>query len=43
MERELNNTPVPPEDDPWAVDAQSAFLELLLRDAPAVEYERPLL
>lgn len=43
MERELNDTDVPPEDDPWAAQAQSVFLELLLRDAPSVEYERPLL
>src|SRR5690606_39373062 len=43
MERELNDTDVPPEADPWAAQAQSVFLELLLRDAPSVEYERPLL
>ncbi len=43
MERELNDTDVSPEDDPWAAQAQSVFLELLLRDAPSVEYERPLL
>ncbi|MBR8743831.1 GAF domain-containing protein [Nocardiopsis sp. MG754419] len=44
MERELNTTPESPRGD-GAPDAgqQAFFLELLLRDAPAVEYERPVL
>ncbi|CAL9490399.1 hypothetical protein SUDANB121_03240 [Nocardiopsis dassonvillei] len=41
MERELNTTPS--EDDPAGVAGQAFFLDLLLRDAPAVEYERPVL
>ncbi len=43
MERELNTTPSRPGDDPAGVSGQAFFLDLLLRDAPAVEYERPVL
>ncbi|MEU0489716.1 GAF domain-containing protein [Nocardiopsis sp. NPDC006139] len=43
MERELNTTPSRPGDDPAGVAGQAPFLDLLLRDAPAVEYERPVL
>ena len=39
MERELNTTPAP-QGDPAD---QAFFLDLLLRDAPPVEYERPVL
>lgn len=39
MERELKG---PGAGGPVQDGAQTAFLELLLRDAPAVEYERPL-
>ncbi|GAB2515302.1 helix-turn-helix domain-containing protein [Nocardiopsis aegyptia] len=39
MERELNTIPAP-QGDP---DDQAFFLDLLLRDAPPVEYERPVL
>lgn len=48
MERELNTTTPglpgsPGEDGPTNPDGQAFFLDLLLRDAPAVEYERPVL
>ena len=44
MERELNTTPEPPRGDgPADAGHQAFFLDLLLRDAPAVEYERPVL
>ncbi|MFE1471366.1 helix-turn-helix domain-containing protein [Nocardiopsis dassonvillei] len=48
MERELNTTTsgstgVPADDGAAGADGQALFLDLLLRDAPAVEYERPVL
>ncbi|MEU1902036.1 GAF domain-containing protein [Nocardiopsis dassonvillei] len=48
MERELNTTTsgstgIPADDGAAGADGQALFLELLLRDAPAVEYERPVL
>ncbi|CAL9435784.1 helix-turn-helix domain-containing protein [Nocardiopsis dassonvillei] len=48
MERELNTTTsgstgVPADDGAAGADGQALFLNLLLRDAPAVEYERPVL
>lgn len=44
MERELNTTPEPPRGEgAQGAEDQAFFLELLLRDAPAVEYERPVL
>ncbi|WP_174546838.1 helix-turn-helix domain-containing protein [Nocardiopsis dassonvillei] len=48
MERELNTTTsgstgIPADDGTAGADGQALFLELLLRDAPAVEYERPVL
>ncbi|GAB3746673.1 helix-turn-helix domain-containing protein [Nocardiopsis nanhaiensis] len=44
MEFELNSTPDPHGGDGAAsAGPQAFFLELLLRDAPAVEYERPVL
>ncbi|WP_444962009.1 helix-turn-helix domain-containing protein [Nocardiopsis sp. M1B1] len=41
MERELNTTASGSTGTP--ADGQALFLDLLLRDAPAVEYERPVL
>jgi DNA-binding PucR family transcriptional regulator len=48
MERELNTTTsgsagIPADDGSAGADGQALFLDLLLRDAPAVEYERPVL
>ncbi|GAA1109267.1 helix-turn-helix domain-containing protein [Nocardiopsis metallicus] len=45
MEFELNTTPDPQDTSPErsGAEQQALFLELLLRDAPAVEYERPVL
>ncbi|MFC9090396.1 helix-turn-helix domain-containing protein [Nocardiopsis dassonvillei] len=48
MERELNTTTsgstgTPADDGAAGADGQALFLDLLLRDAPAVEYERPVL
>lgn len=44
MERDLNTTPEPPGGGgTQGAEHQALFLELLLRDAPAVEYERPVL
>ncbi|WP_026129458.1 helix-turn-helix domain-containing protein [Nocardiopsis prasina] len=45
MEFELNTTPDPqgPPPERSGAERQALFLELLLRDAPAVEYERPVL
>lgn len=45
MERELNITTsgTPDMSGPTDPDGQAFFLDLLLRDAPAVEYERPVL
>ncbi|MFE1170535.1 helix-turn-helix domain-containing protein [Nocardiopsis sp. NPDC058789] len=45
MELELNTTPDPQAGsrERSGAEQQALFLELLLRDAPAVEYERPVL
>ncbi|WP_049579122.1 GAF domain-containing protein [Nocardiopsis sp. SBT366] len=45
MEFELNTTPDPEDTPPErsGAERQALFLELLLRDAPTVEYERPVL
>ncbi|MFW5416937.1 GAF domain-containing protein [Nocardiopsis sp. CNT-189] len=42
MERRVTRS-VPPPDPAGPESAQTQFLRLLLRDAPAVEYERPLM